>query len=150
MGVGHTAYELNSPWMQRTPWAEAYSGVNLRFLHSLTHMPDMRLHKHPSPHSDEHTREELHDGYAEWYTSPLDHEKRLLHITHAIDWLLNRCEDTISTTSWTVLCWLLSTRAIEKGCPPRPFRFVGREVTKKHYGFSVNSLLLILLYLMVF
>ncbi|XPS72541.1 hypothetical protein M3J09_004703 [Ascochyta lentis] len=63
--------------------------------------------------------------------SPSEDEKKILHLTQAVQVVLDRCEQTMRRTGRPLLCWLITTRP--SPCFPKTFKFLGREKTRRSY-----------------
>ena len=108
--------------MERTRWPITYQAVHRDILLGLADPPAM-------PRGDDWTigssKHEL------LVVSPAEDEQRIWHLTKAVEAVLDRCEETMRRTGRPLLCWLITTRP--SPCFPKPFKFLGRETTRKSY-----------------
>lgn len=123
--TGAQTLATTSPWMERTRWPTTYHDIRRDILQRMTWMPDLRCLEF-----DHHIGRGLDDADPDIF-SPWQDEHKIGYLTAAIDWVLDRCEETMRHTSRSLLCWLRSTRP--HICYPKPFTLVALKKSQKKY-----------------
>jgi hypothetical protein len=120
---GPSSFESLRPWIERTQWDETYRGLSRDLLQRLTEMPA------PSSSDRDHCLWSR-PGEVD-LVSPAGDERKLLSIAHAVDSLLDRCEETMRHTGRPILCWLRTFQP--SPCYPKPFVFLARSTSTDRY-----------------
>ncbi|KAE8551310.1 hypothetical protein EYB25_005194 [Talaromyces marneffei] len=122
-GIATRSFESLRPWIERTGWEQTYDGLHRDLLRRLTEMPllydscqDHRLWSSP--------------GEAD-LVSPAADERVIWRIAHAVDSMLDRCEETMRHTGRPILCWLRTLQL--SPCYPKPFVFLARSASTSRY-----------------
>ncbi|KAH9203136.1 hypothetical protein DL95DRAFT_377907 [Leptodontidium sp. 2 PMI_412] len=110
--------------MERTRWEITYQGFRRDILRSLTEMPC------GSPWTDHVLGQSSNPADPE-LVSPQDDEAKIALLMVAVDYMLDRCEETMRHTGRTILCWLRSTKP--QACYPKPFALVALQSSEKKY-----------------
>uniref|UniRef100_A0A093VY56 Uncharacterized protein n=2 Tax=Talaromyces marneffei PM1 TaxID=1077442 RepID=A0A093VY56_TALMA len=113
---------------QRTGWEQTYDGLHRDLLRRLTEMPlpynrrqDHQLWSSP--------------GEAD-LMSPAADEQVIWRIVHAVDSMLDRCEETMQHTSQPILCWLRTFQP--SPCYLKPFVFLARSTSTSRVSSSLG------------
>ncbi|KAL5434706.1 hypothetical protein PMIN06_011321 [Paraphaeosphaeria minitans] len=120
--TGSQAMQNTGPWMERTRWPITFQGVRRDMLLSLAEIPT------------NHDAVDFAIGPTDGtigVISPSRDEKKIWHLTQAVQLVLDRCEETMRHTGRPLLCWLVTTPP--SPCFPKPFKFVAREKTRRSY-----------------
>ncbi|KAH7074967.1 hypothetical protein BKA63DRAFT_444495, partial [Paraphoma chrysanthemicola] len=120
--TGMQILQNTGPWMERTRWPITYQGVRRDVLLGLGDIP-------VAYEAVDLTIGQSEDGTN--ITSTSKDEQKIWHLTQAVQVVLYRCEETMRRTSRPLLCWLITTRP--SPCFPKPFKFLGREQTRRSY-----------------
>ncbi|QGA19815.1 hypothetical protein EYB26_007510 [Talaromyces marneffei] len=122
-GIATRSFESLRPWIERTGWEQTYDGLHRDLLRRLTEMPllydscqDHRLWSSP--------------GEAD-LVSPAADERVIWRIAHAVDSMLDRCEETMRHTGRPILCWLRTLQL--SPYYPKPFVFLARSASTSRY-----------------
>jgi hypothetical protein len=120
--TGFQTLQNTGPWMERTRWPTIYQGARRDVLLGLAVPPVM-------PRG--------YDwaiglpNYGPRVVSSAGDEQKIWHLVNAVEAVLDRCEETMRRTGRPLLCWLVTTRPTP--CFPKPFKFLGRETTRRSY-----------------
>jgi hypothetical protein len=120
--TGAQTLQNTGPWAERTYWPITYQGVRRDILLCLAEVP-------ATHDAVNFTIGQLKDEAN--ITSSSEDEKKIWHLTQAVQIVLNWSEETMRRTGRPLLCWLITTRP--SPCSPKPFKFLGREKTRKSY-----------------
>lgn len=107
---------LMPSWLRRTGWDGILGGANRRLLVALTKLPSTACR--PLRIVDA--------AGVPAYESPAADEQRLAVIVEAVDWLMDRCHDTVRHTDVSVRRWLRSKY------PRQPYKAPFELVTSAH------------------
>jgi hypothetical protein len=88
---------LSSNWMRRTGWTKLFLGTNRSIL--------VALSRPRTAHAD---GSDVDGEHGEGITFSAANERRLAVMSVAIDWFLDRCEDTLRHTDHSLRCCLRS------------------------------------------
>lgn len=97
--TGIATYEGTRPWLERTGWMTTYQGVPRKVLKRMIQPPSSASAIHGLP-LGEHEDHQLGSTAAD--------EKYIFYLFHALDAVLDRCEETMQHTGHHILTWLKS------------------------------------------
>lgn len=107
---------LVSSWLRRTGRIQLFDGANRRLLFALTRLPS----------TTGRAFQIIDSAGQSIYDSPIADEQKLSRIVMAVDWLMDRCHDTLHHTDVSIRRWLRSKLY------GRPFKAPFQPVTLTH------------------
>tara|TARA_R110002003_G_scaffold127_12_gene11994 strand:- start:705 stop:1181 length:477 start_codon:yes stop_codon:yes gene_type:complete len=110
--MGAPTLQNTGPWIERTRWPITYQGVRRDILFCLAEVPAT------------HEAVNFTIGQSEDeanVTSSSEDVNKIWHLTQAVQYVLDRCEETMRRTGRPLLCWLITMRP--SPCFPKPFKF---------------------------
>jgi hypothetical protein len=114
--TGLQTVESTRPWMERTRWAITYEEVSRELLRCLSEMP-ADFYYEGDHLLGRHANADL--------ASPQNDERKIRTLMDGVDLMLDRCEETMRHTGRPIL-----------PCFPEPFKFLGRQASRKRHRLS--------------
>ncbi|KAJ0121827.1 FAD-binding monooxygenase moxY [Fusarium oxysporum f. sp. albedinis] len=103
-----TTYAEQRPWLERTRWEITYKKRDRSLLRRLIQAPYLQLHGRPDAPPYLLASADRVPGLSVDLTSAREDEIRIDRILKVVDIVMDRCEETVHSTSRSLLCWLKS------------------------------------------
>ncbi|KAH7247477.1 uncharacterized protein BKA55DRAFT_514321 [Fusarium redolens] len=119
-------FASTSLWLDRTQWSSVYRGSRRDVLWAMTRPPN----RHCLTMLFVLRRQGALDDTLN-FVSPREDEQKISSIMGAFDSVIDRCENTVRSTSHNTLCWLLSSRLQSRR--ESPFALVAEKNSEVRY-----------------
>ncbi|KAL4963725.1 uncharacterized protein BDV14DRAFT_201695 [Aspergillus stella-maris] len=97
--TGTATYKGTRPWLERTGWIMTYQGVPRKILKWMMQLPSHALTVHGLPLGEYQGRQLI---------STAANKRYILYLYHALDPVLDCCEETMRHTGYYIRTWLKS------------------------------------------